>query len=194
MTTGTMTATAIAHRAVQAGAAQKVGEFVYLIEAVMQLQPAVILEIGSMNGGSLKAWRMAAPDAEIISVSLKDGPFGGGAPTPDVANVWLDADSHSPATLTMVMQVLDGRNIDFLFIDGDHTYDGVRQDFAMYSWLVRRGGLISLHDILAHEPETGVYVKELWDELEERFDTAKFVVPKSLRDYGVWGGIGMVKW
>jgi hypothetical protein len=30
--------------------------------------------------------------------------------------------------------------VDFLFIDGDHTYEGVKKDFEMYSPLVRREG------------------------------------------------------
>jgi hypothetical protein len=34
-----------------------------------------------------------------------------------------------------------------LFIDGDHTYEGVRRDFEMYSPLVRKGGIIAFHDI-----------------------------------------------
>ena len=33
--------------------------------------------------------------------------------------------------------------LDLLFIDGDHSYEGVRQDYKMYSKLVRDGGLIA---------------------------------------------------
>jgi len=42
---------------------------------------------------------------------------------------------------------------DFLFIDGDHTYEGVEGDFEMYSPLVRRGGIIAFHDIVPGPPE-----------------------------------------
>ena len=37
---------------------------------------------------------------------------------------------------------------DFLFIDGDHTVEGVTKDFLLYRPLVRKGGVIAFHDIL----------------------------------------------
>jgi len=36
--------------------------------------------------------------------------------------------------------------IDFLFIDGDHSYEGVKIDFELYSNLLSPTGLIMLHD------------------------------------------------
>lgn len=35
---------------------------------------------------------------------------------------------------------------DFIFIDGDHTYDGLRADWEAWSRLTARGGIIALHD------------------------------------------------
>ncbi len=60
----------------------------------------------------------------------------------------LEADSHKQQTVDRVLDWLQGRQFDFLFIDGDHSYDGVRQDFAMYAPLVRPGGMIAFHDIV----------------------------------------------
>ena len=36
--------------------------------------------------------------------------------------------------------------IEFIFIDGDHSYDGLRQDWEAWSGLVASGGVIALHD------------------------------------------------
>jgi hypothetical protein len=36
--------------------------------------------------------------------------------------------------------------IDFLFIDGDHSYEGVRTDFELYSKLLSDKGIIAIHD------------------------------------------------
>jgi len=36
--------------------------------------------------------------------------------------------------------------IDFLFIDGDHSYEGVKSDFELYSNLLSPKGIIVLHD------------------------------------------------
>ena len=43
---------------------------------------------------------------------------------------------------------LQGRAIDLLFIDGDHSYEGARADLLDYRELVRPGGLIAFHDIV----------------------------------------------
>lgn len=36
--------------------------------------------------------------------------------------------------------------IDFLHIDADHSFEGVKQDFDLYSTIMSPGGIISLHD------------------------------------------------
>jgi cephalosporin hydroxylase len=54
-------------------------------------------------------------------------------------------DSKSPDTFDKVKTAVPV--IDFLFIDGDHSYEGVSSDFQMYSPLVRSGGLVGFHDL-----------------------------------------------
>jgi predicted O-methyltransferase YrrM len=39
-----------------------------------------------------------------------------------------------------------GRSIDFVFIDGDHRYEGVKGDWEAWSPLLVPGGVIALHD------------------------------------------------
>jgi predicted O-methyltransferase YrrM len=39
-----------------------------------------------------------------------------------------------------------GGAVDFVFIDGEHSYDGLRVDWETWSPLVARGGIIALHD------------------------------------------------
>ncbi len=39
------------------------------------------------------------------------------------------------------------RDIDFLFIDADHSYDGVLRDFGNWEHFVRVGGHIAIHDV-----------------------------------------------
>lgn len=59
----------------------------------------------------------------------------------------LRADSHKRDTLEQVKAILDGREIVFLFIDGDHTYEGVKRYFEMYRPLVKKRGIIAFRDI-----------------------------------------------
>lgn len=42
--------------------------------------------------------------------------------------------------------VKQGIKIDFLHIDADHSFEGVKKDFELYSTLMNPGGIISLHD------------------------------------------------
>lgn len=54
----------------------------------------------------------------------------------------IAAESHEAA------QSWPGTAIRLLFIDGDHTYEGVRQDYAAWQHLVAPGGVIAFHDAL----------------------------------------------
>jgi len=49
-------------------------------------------------------------------------------------------------TVTIVKDLFQKAPIDLLFIDGDHSYEGVKMDWEMYSPLVRSGGLVAFHD------------------------------------------------
>lgn len=40
----------------------------------------------------------------------------------------------------------ENESFDFIFIDGDHTYDAVYQDFELYLPKVKTGGLVFMHD------------------------------------------------
>ena len=64
-----------------------------------------------------------------------------------------------------VERVLKGRPIDFLAIDGGHSFIEVETDFLMYGNLVRNdGGVIVFHDV--HAPENdNVGVPEFWRRL-----------------------------
>ena len=42
--------------------------------------------------------------------------------------------------------VLEDIKIDLLFIDGDHSYEGVKKDFELYSQLLTPNGIIIIHD------------------------------------------------
>jgi len=42
--------------------------------------------------------------------------------------------------------ILQDIKIDFLFIDGDHSYEGVKKDFDLYSTILSEKGVIVIHD------------------------------------------------
>ena len=44
-----------------------------------------------------------------------------------------------------------GVTFDFVFIDGDHSYQGVAADWEAFTPLIRRGGIMALHDSIPSE-------------------------------------------
>jgi len=142
-----------------------------------------VMEIGSWQGGTLYVWsQISAKDANLISLDLNRVGDNGelvkrfhSLVQSSQHLVCLRQDSHLPTSLEATKMALDGRKLDFLFIDGDHTYEGVKQDFEMYGPLVKSGGFVAFHDI-TDNPEVPVYgVAKFWRELREKFEHVEFI-------------------
>ena len=80
----------------------------------------------------------------------------GGIPRPDpVGRAWRSL--RAAAYLSMAILTTQPRLhasatpcdelVDFLFIDGDHSLEGVKLDDEQYGQLVRSGGIIAFHDV-----------------------------------------------
>ena len=127
-------------------------EIEYLFEIVKTDQPKVICEIGSYKGGTLFLFSQAAPsDALIISIDIQY-PIARKLSHKHLVKkgqklVCIEGDTQDPKTISRVTTVLNGRNIDFLFIDGDHSLFGVMNDYVRFSPLVKKSGVIAFHDI-----------------------------------------------
>lgn len=100
----------------------------------------------------------------------------------------LREDSHQQETLEKVKEILNGNQLDFLFIDGDHSYEGVKKDFEMYSSLVRKEGIIAFHDIVKHPAETKCEVEKLWNEIKNKFAFQELIQDRKQN----WAGIGVI--
>lgn len=159
--------------------------------------PRAVLEIGTARGGTLFSWcALAAPDATVISLDLPGGIHGGGYPPwklllyrrfarPGQSIHLLRGDSHNPRMLEAVKNLLPPGGLDFLFIDGDHTLAGVRNDYEMYSPLVKSGGAIVFHDICVHRPEFNCHVDELWNQIKQGREHWEFIENPNQGIYGI---------
>jgi predicted O-methyltransferase YrrM len=176
------------------------GEILGLLKILKDRKPRAILEIGTGSGGTLYLFaRMASPSASLISLDLPGGSFGGGYGKHKIALYrsfagpnqrihLLRIDSHEKTAVDKVGEILDNSKLDFLFIDGDHSYEGVKKDFETYSQLVQKGGIVAFHDIVPHPLATGCRVHDFWKEIRQAFRTEEFV-----EDWGQGrGGIGVV--
>lgn len=173
-------------------------EFASMVKLVREARPERIMEIGTAKGATLLCWCRIA-SKHVISVDLEGGIHGGGYPPakqklyreftsgrPGVRLDLFQENSQIMATRQKVEAVLGGEKLDVLFIDGDHSYAGVRKDFDLWSPLVRQGGIVMFHDILPHTSVAHCEVDRLWNELKSQHRHLEFV-----HDSGQgWAGIG----
>ncbi len=171
-------------------------EITNLFQLYKQLNSKYTLEIGTANGGTLFGHcRLADDNATIISVDLPGGKFGGGYPdwkmpiykkfAKQAQSLHLiRASSHEESTIKQVKDILKNNKLDYLFIDGDHSYEGVKKDFELYSPFVKEGGAIIFHDIVPH-PDSACKVDVFWNEIKKQYQFKEFIDKPDQTCYGV---------
>jgi len=188
---------------------QKQNEWFTFLNEIMKLdEPAkLILEIGCYDGGGTVSFSHLTE--ELITIDQGEvtrfDTFG----YPEDSTIkgseyirqnckftYVSPDSHSVVAFNKVKEILNGRKLDVLFIDGDHSYTGAKQDFITYSELVREGGLIGMHDILRssfHE-QNSCFVHDFWDEIKLKGECTDIIDDFPIEKTNAeWGGIGLVK-
>jgi len=181
----------IAAGAFGCGALQKRCELAELVEILGEQAPLRrVLEIGGQHGGTLWAWDqiMLRPGLLVcIDMFVLEGRLRNAI---DVEFTHIEADSHLDSSREYVKTLLAGELLDFLFIDGDHSYEGVRRDFEMYAPLVRPGGIVALHDVSVQQPARVRAIHDVvpyWHQLEGLFESEEIFDPSER-----WGGIGVL--
>jgi len=118
-----------------------------------------IVEIGSFRGKSCVLMGLgsrvdAGPGASITCIDPHEPTHFGNFSEAD-HEAFLDnirrhdltkRVSHMRETSHDARKRWDGRLIDLLWIDGDHTHHGAKTDFQDWSPLLRTGGVIAAHD------------------------------------------------
>lgn len=165
-----------------------------------------LLDIGTFYGGTLWCWmKLAKFGATVMTI---DAPYEGdnlvtmgGADLSRLEEYrllwpsWAVAlgcklvpfigRSQASVTIEAVRTIFpDG--LDFVFIDGSHIYEDAKADFEAYWPMVKKGGVLAMHDI-NFMPGSG----KVWDEVSELGSVHKIFQEDPL---AVWFGIGaMVK-
>ena len=199
-----MNAKQLAKIANKKGATQKAKELSALISLLKKRKLHTVVEIGTAKGGTFYTWcKIAEPNAVIISIDLPNGPFGGGYTMKEMKKFkkfgkknqklyFLRKNSQLLKTRKELIRLLKGKEIDFLMIDGDHTFKGVKKDWDLYSQLVKQNGIIALHDIVHHTKVPECQVDQLWKQIKKQYKHKELINPKDVRTWGPWGGIGVI--
>lgn len=169
------------------GQKQNMRELLGLVKILEQRELKNVCEIGTFKGGTLFIWcQLAAADARIVSIDLPGSPFGGvykeqslpffqSFRKPGQHMICLRGDSHDPEMCRKLGEHLGGKRLDFLFIDGDHTYDGVKHDFEAFLPYVKEGGIIAFHDIMPRPEYPEIQVNKFWLEVKKQWPHQEFV-------------------
>jgi predicted O-methyltransferase YrrM len=168
------------------------GERAALEGIVSQLRPALALEIGTAEGGSLR--RIAAHSEEVHSFDLV-------SPSAELANV-ENATFHTGDSHELLPQVLSefstaGRSIDFVLVDGDHTAEGVRRDLEnVLSSPALKRTMVLLHDTMNPDVRKGIEGVDLHSYEKIALVDLDFVPGYLARRepyrLQLWGGLGLV--
>lgn len=117
------------------------------------IQKPLVVEIGVMHNEQQIFYReLLGADYIGLDINVNN--------EPDIVG-----DSANPETLKKLKSALAGRKIDLLFIDGSHTYEGVKADYELYEPLVEH--LIAFHDVHGVTKRCSG-VNPYWDEVVEK--------------------------
>lgn len=190
---------------------QNAEELDQAMQVVAKLSPQVVVEIGTFRGGSLRCWQAcAAGDALLVGTDTPGTPPEVQANLKaclfpaQVGKIFL-GDNRSKSFRDEALQYIaefkrmrhgkeHAQPIDFLFIDGNHHWEDVSLDYALWEPFVRSGGIIGFHDILeTNHPE--IDSPRFWREkvLGEDRDKWSFSTACIAADLTKAYGIGLVQ-
>ena len=140
------TSTILAHGV----ASLRLDEAAYLHRLVRGTHPETVVEIGRFRGGSTIIIAAALGRGVLHSFDIETRQGRDGA---ELDRQLSDALERYELTDRVRLHVADSRSaeplpgpVDLLFVDGDHSEEGVRADFKHWSPQLRPGGHLLFHD------------------------------------------------
>lgn len=176
-------------------------EILSFLEFVRNEKPINICEIGTADGGTnfLLTHALLTPTFMLgIDLYVKKKAKLSYFAKDKVSINFIDGSSYEPSSVSKAEAIIGNKKLDLLFIDGDHTYEGVSKDFFAYKRFVRDGGLIVFHDIVPdyftrYGKRTGPWVGDVpqfWQKIKDYYPHWEFV-----RDPEQDGlGIGVIRY
>lgn len=169
------------------GLGQIDSEWKRFIKFLDQTQPKTILEIGSNKGGS--SYTLANFAEKLVCVDIIDRNRAKDKISKLCEFEFITGDSKDPSVVAKVSKIFSN-GLDLLFIDGDHTYEGAKADYENYGKMIKSGGHIVFHDIVASTKHINkkCLVFKLWKEIKlENKDIVEYCAGED------WAGIGIVR-
>jgi predicted O-methyltransferase YrrM len=165
------------------------------------------LEIGSNYGGT--TFGLCHLYENVLTIDIKHDPNFDRIKEIFPTYNYIISDSRSNNTVNYIKNL--GIKFDFIFIDGDHSYEGVKNDYEKYKQFLSEEGFMAFHDIVESKEteEYDIFVSKLWNELLPQYKNKHEFIAKVKddnysrdnefhrilkdQDYRVWGGIGLIQ-
>ena len=145
-----------------------------------------ILEIGAYDGGSSRYLSEFAEN--MLTIDMNDPCRFDVRDIQAFNYYYIGGDSHHPNQTAHFNDYV----WDFVFIDGDHSYEGVKADFYNVLPHLKKGTPVAFHDIAISDfhHTHGCYVGEFWRDLKKEYTEGVF---EEFQVNSDWAGIGVVK-
>lgn len=137
---------AMAYEAVRRGARANVHELWAALEAVDDVRPRLIVDIGSNLATQWAWWSLGAQVVNVAWSPENPIPAFSGVRVPEAVTV-LIADPRERDTVLRVTDQIAGRPVDALMLGFVGTEESARTVFHAYAPLVRPSGLVLVHGI-----------------------------------------------
>ena len=189
----------------------------YIIKELMGEKCKTVVDIGALWGGSTITMMQSEHPSTFITIDLFDGYYNqysgsreGFGPTDPVVGlkntvevvgenikqtnihehpVYLIKGNSSDEKVVNSVKSLTDNNIDLLFIDGDHTKEGVLKDWNNYSEMISKGGIVIFDDYWT-EDKIG---KGGWTDKEWMDIVGAYEEIKNQKDFSKnWKEIGLI--
>ena len=150
-------------------------------------QMGTFLEIGFASGATNTILNKFFNFDEIVAVDTFSGPTCGNALWANLRFKNLTLICGDSTAERTIERAGSFGPFDLIFIDGNHSYDFVRQDVANYGKLLSKNGVLALHDIAASDwPD----IPKFWEEVKAggEWRVREFIHS----DYATHYGIGMM--
>lgn len=164
---------------------QRADELIPFIDFMKERDVRSYLEIGARHGDTFHKVMTSLPKGSVgVAVDMPGGPWGkiGTSKYLDAAALDLRQQGYDATVIygdsgsDWVFQRVSKRSYGTIFIDGDHTFEGVSRDWRMYSHL---STIVAFHDIagedIIHREFGQVEVPLLWKELKSMHETIEFI-------------------
>jgi hypothetical protein len=172
------------------------GEIQGLLAFLAQDPIKIACEIGTADGGTNLLLMRTQPNLKLmigVDLYVRNKARLRYFARDNQETYYLDGPSNGPQTLERMRQALNGRTLDLLFIDGDHSYEAVKQDFLNYRGFVHDGGLVVFHDIVPdYKARYGRYtpvwageVPVFWGKIKSAYSFREFINDPDQDAFGI---------